>query len=177
MKNKNRVKCQIRNEKGQFVYTTGGGKYKRKQENGVNRQAHAVIWEEYYNKKLPVGWCVHHINQNKKDNRIDNLKAIPLSEHTRLHFDEYYKNHNVWNKSIKCPNISKSLMGHTVSNQTKHKTKVTKYRKYFTFNINILSLKNKGFTHKQISDKLNLTIGQVAGRWRSFRKTFNRGGE
>lgn len=41
-----------------------------------------LIWER---KKGGIQEVVHHINENKKDNRIENLALMSSSEHSRLH--------------------------------------------------------------------------------------------
>lgn len=45
---------------------------------------HVALWE-YHNGKLPSGWVVHHRDENKRNNELHNLQAMPRSEHTRLH--------------------------------------------------------------------------------------------
>ena len=55
---------------------------------------HRLVWEEY-NKTSLLKWAdVHHINENKMDNRIDNLQAMMKSKHTQLHINKngYVKN-------------------------------------------------------------------------------------
>lgn len=42
---------------------------------------HIIVWEETNGRELPEGWVVHHINGNKKDNRIENLTAMPFGQH------------------------------------------------------------------------------------------------
>ena len=34
---------------------------------------------------IPSGFVVHHINENRLDNRIENLACIPLGVHTTIH--------------------------------------------------------------------------------------------
>lgn len=34
---------------------------------------------------LAEGYVIHHINENKHDNRIENLQKITVSEHTKMH--------------------------------------------------------------------------------------------
>lgn len=58
-----------------------------KDENGNNirMDEHRYIMENYLGRTLKRNEVVHHINGNKKDNRIQNLKLMTLSEHARLH--------------------------------------------------------------------------------------------
>lgn len=46
---------------------------------------HILVWENYYNKSVPKGYVVHHINEDKSDNRIENLCLMSSSEHIRHH--------------------------------------------------------------------------------------------
>lgn len=45
---------------------------------------HRVIWEEQ-NGTIPDGHIIHHKNENKLDNHMENLELIEWGEHTRLH--------------------------------------------------------------------------------------------
>lgn len=54
---------------------------------------HRYVWESKYGV-IPCGWDIHHINEDKSDNRIDNLECLPKSEHTRKyspHNNQYTK--------------------------------------------------------------------------------------
>jgi hypothetical protein len=54
-----------------------GGRYRYQFE-------HRFVWEQH-NGPVPDGYVVHHRNEDKSDNRIDNLELMLRSEHTRLH--------------------------------------------------------------------------------------------
>ena len=54
----------------------------------LGRHEHRVIMEIHIGRKLTAGEIVHHIDGNKHNNRIENLKLMTQSEHLREHFKE-----------------------------------------------------------------------------------------
>lgn len=46
---------------------------------------HRFVIEQSLGRKLQRGEIVHHINENKKDNRLENLELMTLAEHNRKH--------------------------------------------------------------------------------------------
>lgn len=46
---------------------------------------HRNIIEEFLGRKLKSNEIIHHINGNRGDNRIENLKIMTTKEHLRLH--------------------------------------------------------------------------------------------
>lgn len=51
---------------------------------------HDLVMECYIGRWLKEDEVVHHINKKRNDNRIENLKLMTKSEHSRLHAKEKY---------------------------------------------------------------------------------------
>lgn len=50
----------------------------------LHKRLHIYIYEKY-NGKIPKGYQVHHIDHNKDNNEIDNLKLLTRKEHNIIH--------------------------------------------------------------------------------------------
>jgi hypothetical protein len=51
----------------------------------VTRDEHRVLMEKHLGRTLDTNEVVHHINGDRRDNRIENLQILTLSEHSKLH--------------------------------------------------------------------------------------------
>jgi hypothetical protein len=49
------------------------------------RRVHDVLIEETIGRSLRRDECVHHLNGDRSDNRIENLQLMSASHHARLH--------------------------------------------------------------------------------------------
>lgn len=56
-----------------------------RKEGNHGQYLHRLIYEDYHGVTLLPSIHVHHIDGNKINNNINNLKAIPMSEHNSLH--------------------------------------------------------------------------------------------
>lgn len=59
-------------------------KYKRVRVAGKNKKEHRIIWEGI-NGPVPEGYELHHINEDPRDNRIENLQLLTRNEHMKVH--------------------------------------------------------------------------------------------
>ena len=85
-----------RNEKGRFVQREVNRKYdgfsiyqdKKGYEimyiSGREIKLHIYLWEKHFGEK-PKGYDIHHINQIKNDNRLENLELLSFSDHQKVH--------------------------------------------------------------------------------------------
>ena len=65
--------------------------YPGKRYRGRYSYEHHVVWWESTGDEVPRGFVVHHKNEDKRDNRIENLELLGASAHASLHGKEKKK--------------------------------------------------------------------------------------
>lgn len=63
--------------------------YKRFNVDGENALYHRHIMEKHLGRKLKRDEYVHHINEDKQDNRLENLQVMSPDEHNKHHLQKY----------------------------------------------------------------------------------------
>ena len=60
-------------------------KYKAIKVDGTKHDVHRYIMEQHLGRKLRSDEHVHHLNEDPRDNRIENLVVMDRAEHARMH--------------------------------------------------------------------------------------------
>lgn len=120
----------------QFTRDEKSGYYlcSSKDDSGKRKRMHVYVWE-YYNRKVPEGYHIHHIDGDKGNNVIENLQALPASEHEKIHStlatdkQRYWRENFTENVRKKSKEWHSSAVGHEWHRKHYEKMKHKLYRK------------------------------------------------
>lgn len=88
---------------------------------------HRLIYEDHYRLTILKGNVVHHIDGNKTNNEISNLKLMSVSAHSKLHNQgEAHHNYGKSRPEETCKKISESHKGEKNPFYGKHHSEKTK---------------------------------------------------
>jgi hypothetical protein len=100
-------KCKIikqnKNKDGYFQITLCKNKMH------ISKFIHILVFETFNNYKLKSDDCIHHVDENYRNNFLNNLKLMSRSSHSKFHyrFIEETLNHKLSNEEVN--DIRKSL--------------------------------------------------------------------
>lgn len=60
---------------------------------------HRYVWQ-FYNGEIPKGYQIHHIDENKSNNTIENLALVNPKEHIREHMKLHPERVDKWKENI-----------------------------------------------------------------------------
>ena len=103
-----------------YVTSRGYVKICSVKEGNENKLLHRLVFEDFYNVKLPSNIIIHHNDGNKSNNEIWNLIPMTVEEHNRLHHKGFHHTEEIKNQ------ISNSMKGEKNHFYGKHHTDETK---------------------------------------------------
>ena len=62
-------------------------------DSSVKQREHRYIYEQYLNRKLEPNEHIHHLDENKQNNKLENLIIVSPGQHNRLH--AYIQNNDI----------------------------------------------------------------------------------
>lgn len=105
---------------------------------------HIVIWEEANGRPVGDGYCVHHINGIKDDNRPENLVRMTFGEHTAFH-------HTGKKRSVETKRKQSEKAKKRFSDKKNHPF-------YKPVDIEeMIALRNSGHTVKEVCERYGIT--------------------
>ena len=126
---------------------------------------HRLVIEEYFERKLKSNEHVHHINGDKRDNRLENLVVMSAQAHMYIHKHKhkYYKKCCVCHKTYK-PTPTKRKRSKTCSFSCKRKLDTLnaskRKRKIKQFSKNNEFIKEWG-SARDIQNELNVAESNI----------------
>ena len=91
---------QLSRKNSAWISTSG---YLRTMFYGVESYVHRLVWALTYGP-IPNGYDVHHKDENRLNNAIENLEAMPAPEHHRLHRAKSRRGVRRTARTIRCAN-------------------------------------------------------------------------
>lgn len=115
-------------------------KYKAIKVNGTKYDEHRYIMEQFLGRKLSRYEVVHHKDGNKRNNDLNNLEVMLLSDHAREHMEGHMVSEETKQK------ISEKLKGHK-----------SPFRKLSENQIReIKTLRDEGYSNRKIALMFNV---------------------
>lgn len=108
------------------------------------RSVHHLVFEAFNNRQIG-GFFVHHKDENKENNRADNLELMSVLEHNQHHVC----GREPWNKGLKMP-------PEVFVKMSKTKTENLRQR-----NIQIINLAELGKKVKEIAEQFGICTRQI----------------
>jgi hypothetical protein len=148
---------ETRNEKGQFVVTSGNQRYRNVQFNNKRMGEHAKVFCLATGlDEIPNGFVVHHLDEKTKNNDIHNLSLVTITAHNRIH------SHSPWNKGITASTNKKWGLANIKRTESRRTN-------YLPICQQAFDLQNGGKTLREIATIMGTSRRQVSDRIKTWK--------
>ena len=113
-------------------------------------------------ENLPRELVIHHLDNDKRNNDINNLSLMTITAHNRIH------SHVAWNKGIKAKDNKKWANAIEKRQKTRRKTCLGKWKMWY-------KMRQTGATYIQIADKTGYCRETVSYGARNYEKHIRKG--
>ena len=120
-----------------------------------NIATHRKVWIEAFGE-IPDGCVIHHIDEDKRNNDIDNLALMTPAGHTRLHS----LGRPAWNKGAN--------YGGTDAYKKSNETRLKNHDK--TCLETLKTYEDDKLTQQQLADQLSISRRQICDRFKRARE-------
>jgi len=119
-------------------------------------ELHRYIWEQVHGP-IPEGFCIHHINGDKKDNHLGNLALVTYAEHNQIHSPD----RPIWNAGL----TRETSLKWNAAIEKRMRTKADHYAERCFATVNLW---RQGMNAAQIALTLDISSRQVYSRLNTF---------
>lgn len=105
---------------------------------------HILVWEKETGVPVPENCCIHHLNGDKSDNRIENLCMMASGAHSSFH-----------NSRRKMSNETKKIISQKAKERYADKKNHPSYKEVDVFQMR--SMREQGFTVTSICEKFGIS--------------------
>lgn len=124
---------------------------------------HRLVYENYINSILDTSIHIHHIDENKKNNSLDNLKPILPGQHMKIHIKHMNTVRMLYNKT--CSICNKTIKTYRKSQKFCSLSCCGRYKRIANYpNKDELAEEIKKFSREEIGRRYGVT-GNAVKRW------------
>ena len=137
-------------------------------EGNRGKPLHRLIYEDYYDIKIPKDFIIHHLDGNKVNNDIENLRMMTSHEHMSLHNkgNKYSVGRKLSDETKQ--KIGKSMEGFKHSEETRRKMSESRKGKNNPFY-------GKHHSKETITKIIEQQKGEKSCMWKSYARIIKHG--